>query len=83
MILLLRLAALLAAAIFLRALGRWLGARPPAARGLLPRDPVCGTFVDAELSMQHREGGQTLHFCSERCRDAYRAGQPLPLQPIR
>lgn len=50
---------------------------PPAAqyggprRGVMKRDPVCGTFVDIELSIKEDAGGETLHFCSERCRAAY------------
>ncbi|MGH9805018.1 MAG: hypothetical protein ACRD4D_07585 [Candidatus Acidiferrales bacterium] len=42
-------------------------------RGVMKRDPVCGTFVDVELSVKQMMGGETLHFCSERCRDAYKA----------
>lgn len=51
---------------------------PPASqyggprRGVMKRDPVCGTFVDIELSVKEDVGGETLYFCSERCRDTYR-----------
>lgn len=86
---LLRLAALLAAYWFLRWLWAWLwgagrknvlghadrGAVPPH-RGTMQRDPVCGTFVDVEVSVREIEDGQTLYFCSMRCRDAHRARQP-------
>lgn len=41
-------------------------------RGVMKRDPVCGTYVDVELSVKETFGGETLHFCSERCRDAHR-----------
>ena len=41
-------------------------------RGVMKRDPVCGTYVDVELSVKESLGGETLHFCSERCRDAHR-----------
>lgn len=57
--------------------------RRPAApaleprRGVMKRDLVCGTFVDVELSVREVEGGETLHFCSERCREAYHARQPV------
>lgn len=53
---------------------------PPARHGTAKRDPVCGTFVDVELSVRESAGGETLHFCSERCRDAYRARQPLEIK---
>jgi YHS domain-containing protein len=52
---------------------------PPASqyaglrRGVMKRDPVCGTFVDTEVSVKETVEGETLHFCSERCRDAFRA----------
>jgi YHS domain-containing protein len=52
---------------------------PPASqyggprRGVMKRDPVCGTFVDVELSVKETASGETLHFCSEHCREAYRA----------
>lgn len=55
---------------------------PGVRHGTIKRDPVCGTFVDIELSVQERADGETLHFCSERCRDAYRAGQPVPAQKV-
>ncbi|RMF46930.1 MAG: YHS domain-containing protein [Deltaproteobacteria bacterium] len=39
------------------------------------QDPVCGTYVPASDAVCARIGGKRLHFCSEECRDAYRAGQ--------
>ena len=42
-------------------------------QGVMKRDPVCGTFVDVELSVKETVGGETHHFCSEHCREAYRA----------
>jgi YHS domain-containing protein len=38
------------------------------------RDPVCGTFLppDAAVSLAER-GGAVRYFCSEKCRDDYRA----------
>ena len=50
--------------------------RPPRtqARGLkLVRDPVCGTFVAPGTSLSLTTGGTTQHFCSDKCRDEYRA----------
>jgi len=80
---LLRLAALVAAFFFLRRLFGWVWRQflpaasragvPPAHRGTLARDPVCGTHVDAELSLRETVNGQAVHFCSEHCRDSYRA----------
>jgi YHS domain-containing protein len=37
----------------------------------LKRDPVCGTFVAAELAVTQQSGGQLIHFCSAKCRDEY------------
>ena len=88
---LLRLPALVAAFLLLRWLGRWFwrggwkdlpsqpreGMAPPARQGVIKRDPVCGTYVDVEVSLRESVGGETLHFCSARCRDAYRARQVL------
>ena len=55
--------------------------QPPRARGSsrgasaakMVRDPVCGTFVlpDHALSLPDRRG--RVFFCSEACRDKYRA----------
>lgn len=56
--------------------------RPPEPRrGVMKRDPVCGTFVDVELAVRDTAaGGETLHFCSERCRDLHRERQRIPVQ---
>jgi YHS domain-containing protein len=73
--------------LVLRALGKMLtgliaGASPdpgrrsgPPERGVqMVRDPVCGTFLppDAAVSLAERSGA-VRYFCSEKCRDAYRA----------
>jgi uncharacterized membrane protein YraQ (UPF0718 family)/YHS domain-containing protein len=50
----------------------WLTARRGAT------DPVCGMTVDREHSVTLREGGRTVHFCSEHCRDAYAAERDVP-----
>jgi YHS domain-containing protein len=54
--------------------------QPPGARGSRPiqttkmvRDPVCGTFVLPERSVSIADGGERAYFCSEACRDKYRA----------
>jgi YHS domain-containing protein len=39
----------------------------------LVRDPQCGTYVAENTAIAATHGGQTLHFCSERCRDEYLA----------
>jgi YHS domain-containing protein len=39
----------------------------------LVRDPQCGTYVAENTAIAASHGGQTLHFCSERCRDEYLA----------
>ncbi len=45
----------------------------PAERRQLYRDPVCGTHVPAEISLTLQESGQTHHFCSAECRNAFAA----------
>ncbi len=45
----------------------WLTAR----RG--ETDPVCGMRVDRAKAVTARHGGRTVHFCSEPCRDAFKA----------
>jgi YHS domain-containing protein len=37
------------------------------------RDPVCGTFVVPDRAVMLVEGAQRVHFCSDKCRDQYRA----------
>lgn len=43
---------------------------PPRA-GELKKDPVCGTFVAPEVAITQKFHGQTVHFCSKKCRDEY------------
>lgn len=45
---------------------------PPARTGTFKRDPVCGTHVALELSLQETMDGEVFYFCSERCRELYR-----------
>lgn len=53
-----------------------------ARRGTVKRDPVCGTYVDVDVSVQEPAPGETLHFCSECCRDAYRARQRVDVPNV-
>jgi YHS domain-containing protein len=71
--------------LVLRAISRFLsgvvdGATTPADgqrslnRGVqMARDPVCGTFIVPSNALMVVEGSRAAYFCSERCRDAYRA----------
>lgn len=52
------------------------GARQPQQEhvgGQLVRDPQCGTYVPESSAIKVTRGGETLHFCSDTCRDAYAA----------
>jgi YHS domain-containing protein len=37
----------------------------------LVRDPICGVFVPPTSALVLRSGGQTVYFCSEKCRQAW------------
>jgi YHS domain-containing protein len=37
----------------------------------LVRDPVCGVFVPPASALILRSGGETLYFCSEKCRQEW------------
>lgn len=37
------------------------------------RDPVCGTFVVPDRAVTLAEGRRQIYFCSDQCRDQYRA----------
>ena len=39
----------------------------------MARDPVCGTFVLPERAVSIVDGRHRVYFCSEACRDKYRA----------
>ena len=52
----------------------------PNAHGRVPtrgvamvRDPVCGTFVVPDHALMITDGRTRLFFCSDACRDTYRA----------
>ena len=49
-------------------------ARGTPQRGVsMVRDPVCGTFVLPERAVTLMNGRSRVFFCSEACRDKYRA----------
>ena len=47
--------------------------RAPARGVSMVRDPICGTFVLPESAVTLVDGRARLHFCSDACRDKYRA----------
>lgn len=75
--------------LILRVIWRFLGGlidgvadRRPGARAAdldrgepLVKDPVCGTFVVKQRALTASAGGETFWFCSERCRDEWRASR--------
>ena len=70
-----------------RAVARWLGgtepqqvrgerdAMKPIYRGQMVRDPVCGVFVPRERAIEDRRDSDVRHFCSEACRQTYKAAR--------
>jgi YHS domain-containing protein len=53
--------------------GRHDQAGVPGRGVAMVRDPVCGTFVVPERAIVLVDGRERLHFCSDACRDQYRA----------
>jgi len=54
--------------------------RPPASSNKVPqhgvqmvRDPICGTFLLPERAVMLSDGRTRVFFCSDACRDKYRA----------
>jgi YHS domain-containing protein len=46
----------------------------PPPRGVpMARDPICGTFVVPERAVTLVNAGTRIYFCSDACRDKYRA----------
>ena len=46
----------------------------PPARGVqMARDPICGTYVVPERALSIRDAHGLVYFCSDACRDRYRA----------
>jgi|SRR6266851_10527301 YHS domain-containing protein len=66
--------------------GRSRGTSTPQRGVSMVRDPVCGTFVVPERAVTIADGRTTVSFCSEACRDKYRArpstrsGRPEPVE---
>ena len=46
---------------------------PPQQGVQMVRDPVCGTFVVPERAVTLHDGRARVFFCSDACRDKYRA----------
>lgn len=46
------------------------GPRQPAVK--LVRDPVCGVFVAPTTALTAHASGETVYFCSERCREQWK-----------
>ena len=40
-------------------------------RGVLRKDPQCGTYVSESSSVVMKVGGESVYFCSTACRDEY------------
>jgi hypothetical protein len=49
------------------------GAAGSAAGVEMVRDPICGTFVVRDRAVSLVDGATRVHFCSDACRDKYRA----------
>jgi YHS domain-containing protein len=50
------------------------GSRSVAQHGVqMVRDPICGTFLLPDRALVLSVGGTRLFFCSDACRDKYRA----------
>jgi trehalose synthase len=56
-------------------LGRRLPYEPVVQAGLAgeERDPVCGMRVDPHKALEYVYRGESYHFCSESCREQFRA----------
>ena len=53
--------------------GRPRGAGAPGHGVQMVRDPICGTFVLPDRALSIAGGHGRVFFCSESCRDTYRA----------
>lgn len=73
--------------IFYRALKSWMigsGPRPQDIDGrgptdvddVLVQDPVCKTYIAQRNSIQLRQDGKVVSFCSTQCRDRYVQDHP-------
>jgi hypothetical protein len=50
------------------------GSQVPTHGVQMVRDPVCGTFLLPDHALTMRDGRAQVFFCSDTCRDKYRAG---------
>lgn len=48
---------------------------PQRLGGQLVRDPQCGTYLPPARALTISRGGELVHFCSDRCRDAWTAAR--------
>ncbi|MEW6594475.1 MAG: TRASH domain protein [Thermodesulfobacteriota bacterium] len=48
-------------------------ASPPVLHDVLVEDPVCRAYIPKGQAVVLREDGVTRYFCSEHCREAFRA----------
>ena len=39
------------------------------------KDPACGLYTPRDSAIADRAGGETMYFCSERCRKEYAGGK--------
>ncbi len=39
------------------------------------KDPACGIYTPRDSAVAATAGGETMYFCSERCREAYAGGK--------
>ncbi len=46
--------------------------RNESADDLMIKDPECGVYFPQRQGVSLRAGGETLYFCSEKCRDDYK-----------
>ena len=49
------------------------GGHVPSHRVQMVRDPVCGTFLLPDRALTLGDGGARTFFCSDTCRDKFRA----------
>ena len=45
----------------------------------LVQDPQCRTYFPKDKALSLKSGGETLFFCSEECRQAFKSGKKEPV----
>jgi YHS domain-containing protein len=50
-------------------------ASPPTYHDVLVEDPVCRAYIPKGQALVLRRGKESFYFCSEHCREAFRAHQ--------